>query len=556
MTARSHRLLLGAAAFLATMLASATPVSAHAELVSSSPADSEIVATAPSTIELTFSESIDLIEPALRLVDASGTEVATSEVEQSSRGETMSVDPVEELANGTYVVAWQAVSADAHNIRGAFTFSVGEETAPSAGVYDDLFDSSSSSSSTGGVAGVGRFASYLGIAVLLGGFVMAANLVPAALASRRIGLLLIGAGSIAVVGTTAMISAQAALVGSSPLDWATVASTRSGNWWVIRLIATIVFCGLIIVRGHLTGLIARVGTGVVATGILAVVAAGGHGVTGRMVPLGFVATVVHLAAMTIWAGGLGVVVLGTPRTQLWDIASRFSPWALGSVAALSASGLANGWRQIGPPTDIASSSYGRWLLVKLAFVLTVVAVAAFSRRLVRERTSDGTSTSVPLALSAAAQREPESARGDDPRLRRTVLLEVVGVAFIVAATSGLVNSPPPDLSRPTNVTATAVVGDRIAQIELVPAVVGGTVMHVNISSPRGGLDPADEITVAAELPSQQVGPIEIEMIPISPGHVTTNSANFPVSGLWTIEITARYGEFDQVVFDVEVPVDS
>ena len=30
--------------------------------------------------------------------------------------------------------------------------------------------------------------------------------------------------------------------------------------------------------------------------------------------------------------------------------------------------------------------------------------------------------------------------------------------------------------------------------------------------------------------------------------------NLPVAGLWTFEVTARYGEFDEVVFPVEIPV--
>ena len=39
-----------------------------------------------------------------------------------------------------YVVAWQAVSADSHRIRGSFTFSVGVPSAVTPGVVDGLFD--------------------------------------------------------------------------------------------------------------------------------------------------------------------------------------------------------------------------------------------------------------------------------------------------------------------------------------------------------------------------------------------------------------------------------
>ena len=79
-------------------------------------------------------------------------------------------------------------------------------------------------------------------------------------------------------------------------------------------------------------------------------------------------------------------------------------------------------------------------------------------------------------------------------------------------------------------------------------------MHVTIVSAGGVAEPADEITVAAELADQQVGPVEIPTFPAGPNHVTTNEANFPLAGRWTLTVTARFGEFDQVVFVTEVDV--
>jgi copper transport protein len=555
MTTLGRRFLAAVGALFAVLIGLATPVYAHATLISTNPADGEVVAEAPPTIVLTFTEGVDPIEPGIRLVDADGKEVSVGAVSQSAGAETMSVDLDGGLADGSYVVAWQAVSADAHNIRGAFTFSVGAESATRAGIVDELFESSASSSSTGGLLGVGRFASYLGIAVLVGGLVMTAVLAPAALGSPRVGLLLGGAMVAAVVGTAVMIATQATLVGSSAFDWASVASTASGRWWLIRLIAAGVFGVLVLVRGRLAQDGAHIVTAIGGLGVLAVVAAGGHAVTGRLVPLGFAVTVVHLAAMAMWVGGLALIAFGAPRTQTWDIASRFSPWALGSVAVLSLTGLFNGWRQIGLPTDIASSSYGRWLIVKVALVAAVVAAAAFSRRLVQQQPGALDSATAPLALSAAPIREPILGTSDDPRLRRTVLFEAFGIALVLAATSGLVNSAPPKLTMPSNVAASSVVGDRIVQVDLEPAVIGGTELHVTISSADGSFDEAAEIEVTAQLVAEQLGPIEFEMIPVSANHVTTNSANFPVAGLWTIEVTARYGDFDQVVFTLDVPVE-
>jgi copper transport protein len=79
-------------------------------------------------------------------------------------------------------------------------------------------------------------------------------------------------------------------------------------------------------------------------------------------------------------------------------------------------------------------------------------------------------------------------------------------------------------------------------------------MHVYLSSPSGALDRADEITVRAELPEQDIPPFDVEVFPAGANHVVGTGVNLPVAGLWTFEVTARYGEFDQVVFTVQIPV--
>ncbi|MEP6299706.1 MAG: copper resistance protein CopC [Ilumatobacter sp.] len=547
-----RRALLVVATIVAIVAGSPGTASAHAELVSTTPTNQSVVDESPTEVVLTFSEAIDPIDPAIRIVDADGAEVDASAATQDRGADTLAVTIDEPLDDGTYVVAWQAVSADSPNIRGAFTFSVGEASPTRPGLVDDVFASADAPPGGSGFLGVGRFAGYAGIAVGLGGLFAATTIAPRTLTSRRTGRILWAGLGVALVGTAIMISAQANMIGSSPLDWSAVADTRSGRWWVLRLFGFAALAPLIAGRRALTTLAGRTVALASGIGVLAVVAAGGHAVTGRWIPVGYVATVAHLAAMTIWVGGLVVLALGLKRSDITTAANRFSPWALGSVAVLAVSGSVNGWRQIGSPGGITESSYGRWPIVKLSLVAVVVVVAAVSRAVLHR--SSTSSAAVPLALSAAPVDEPRQAGGE--RLRASVWLEVVGVALVVAATSGLVDSPPPELDAPTNQLVSTVQGDRIAQVELEPAITGGTVMHVTITSPRGGLDRADEITVTAELVADGIGPIDIDTIDSGPNHVIADDANFPVPGLWTVEVTARYGEFDQIVFDVDIPVES
>lgn len=524
--------LLGAVVVVVVgLLVGAGTARAHAELISSSPANQELLTESPTEIALQFTESVDPIEPGIRLVDSDGNDVEIGAVDQSVGADRMRASVPTTLTDGTYVIAWQAVSADSHRVRGSITFSVGAPSAVTPGVVDGLFDSSAESSAESVLLGIGRFVSYAGVGLLVGGLVLAIVLTPSALASRRIGVLLLVAAEVAVVGTIWMIASQANLIGGSYWSWGSVAETQSGQWWFARLVVIVLFSILIALRRRLAVRGGAVVVSLLGLGVLGVVAAGGHAIAGDDVLLGFVSTLVHLAAMSIWLGGLAVVLLGPPRGEFWATAARFSPWALGSVVALAVSGAANGWRQLGTLSDLTDSSYGRWLVIKLALVVVVLAVAAFGRRTLHTR--DATSSSL---------------------LRRSVGLELAGMALVLGATAGLVNSPPPPPDTAEIASASAIVGERVAQVELEPAVTGGTELHVYISSPSGALDRADDISVTAALPADDIPAFDVETFPAGANHVVGANVNLPVAGLWTFEVTARYGEFDQVVFTVQLPV--
>jgi copper transport protein len=522
--------LVGALVVVLGVFVAAGTASAHAELLSSSPGNQQLLEVAPTEIALQFTEAVDPIEPGIRLVDSDGNDVEIGGVSQAAGSDRMRSAIPETLEDGTYVVAWQGVSADSHRVRGSFTFSVGAPSAVTPGVLDGLFDGASDSGSDDILLGIGRFVSYAGVGLLVGGLVLAVALTPSVIATRRVGVLLVGAAELAVVGTIWMIAAQANLIGGSFLSWGAVADTRSGQWWIARLVVIVLFSVLIALRSRLAVRGGIVVVSALALGLLAVVAAGGHAISGDAVVLGFVSTIVHLAAMAIWFGGLALVLVAPPPGQFWATVTRFSPWALGSVVALAATGGANAWRQLGSLSGLTESSYGRWLVIKLILVVFVVGLAAFSRRTVHTR-------------------------GDDASVlvRRSVGFEIAGIVLILGATAGLVNSPPP-IDTPEIVSVSAVVGSRVVQVELEPAVTGGTEMHVYITSPSGALDRADEITVTAELPEQDLPPFDVEVFPAGANHVVGANLNLPVAGLWTFEVTARYGEFDEVVFVVQIPV--
>lgn len=165
-TALLPRLTLVLAALLAAFFAAAAPASAHAALTASDPTDGAVVATAPAQITLSFSEGVAMNGDSIRVLDPRGKRVDTGELRDLCSGNLIRYGTALRpgLPDGTYTVAWQAISADSHPVSGAFTFSIG---APSE--TDVSLPSRTAGDGPVAVAyGIARYVAYAGFAVLVG----------------------------------------------------------------------------------------------------------------------------------------------------------------------------------------------------------------------------------------------------------------------------------------------------------------------------------------------------------------------------------------------------
>ena len=163
----------------------------------------------------------------------------------------------------------------------------------------------------------------------------------------------------------------------------------------------------------------------------------GHAGVGRLLPLSVLSDVVHLAAMSLWLGGLVQLVLVVlpavePRSAA-GVAARFSRIAAVSVVALVVSGTFQAWRQLADVAQLWSTGYGRLLAAKTLLV-GLVLVAAASRgagscATVAASSSRPTST-LPLLLVRRSRRTCA--------LRRAVATEAALLVAVLAVTSFLV----------------------------------------------------------------------------------------------------------------------
>ncbi|NUT32848.1 MAG: copper resistance protein CopC, partial [Hamadaea sp.] len=160
-------LLLAATGLL---LAGAGPASAHAALTGSDPQQGTVVAKAPDQVSLTFSEKVAMSDGSLRVLDPKGKRVDEGKPANVS-GTTYAVSLHSGLPDGTYTVTYQVVSEDSHPVAGAYTFSIGAPSQTSVSVSDQT----AGGGVVGWLYGFGRYVSYAGFIVMVGGaaFVLA-----------------------------------------------------------------------------------------------------------------------------------------------------------------------------------------------------------------------------------------------------------------------------------------------------------------------------------------------------------------------------------------------
>lgn len=575
--------VLVAAVAAAGLASSPAPADAHAELISTEPASGEQLDVAPQQVVLRFSESVDVGDDAVEVLSAGGDQVDVGEpAHPNGERSSVAVD-LPDLDDGTYVVSWRVVSSDSHPVSGAFTFGVGDAAtalsdADAQALVDEARAGAGSDRVVGVTYGIVRFAAFVGLVVLVGGAVFVAALWPGGADDARARRILGGAWQVAVGATVLSIVLQATYaVGGSVADAFDPSvigdelGARTGRAWLIRLalLAAVAVIGPRLARRVTPGrnealLPAAIGMGLA---LLATVTFTGHAVSGDLVGLAVVTDIVHLSAVSVWLGGLAVLLGAVlwPSGGVADdgaeaIATRFSDMAFGAVLVIVASGVVQAWRQLGSWDALVDSSYGRLLLVKVGFFALMLAAAAASRSWVRQR-AHARRASLALSPGPGAVRVSPSARAPLSVLRRSVAAEVGLAVAVLAVTAALVNAVPgttaADNTAPLGggLFNTTVHGSLTAvQVTVDPAAVGPTNVEINIAAHDGSpLDP-EEVTASLTLPDRGVGPLDLTLQRIGPGQYVAQRAEIPFSGTWNLEVVARTTDIDQDRVTAQIPV--
>lgn len=105
---------------LVALLVGAGPVSAHASLTGSDPADGATLAAAPTAVSLTFSENVGNGQLVATAPDGSSVDVTGV----AASGHTLGGTIADADQKGRYTLAYRVVSADGHPISGTIHYSV------------------------------------------------------------------------------------------------------------------------------------------------------------------------------------------------------------------------------------------------------------------------------------------------------------------------------------------------------------------------------------------------------------------------------------------------
>jgi len=517
---RRLAVVLAAVAFV---IGSAAAASAHAVLAATTPAAGSVVATAPAQVTLRFGEPVELTPAGIRVYDDQLRRVDGGGARHvAGDRDTVGVGLRPGLANGTYTVTYRVISADSHPVAGGYTFSVGARSKVSGTVSDVA----GGSRVVGVMLGAARFVEYAGLVVGLGGLTFFV-LWPAGRRDRVARRLVFGGFVALLAGSVTALFLDAPYVAGEGLartfDGEVLSTIVSAHFGVVLLLRIVVVT-LILVLYRLLLDRGPYGYPMTVAGIAVVLADtfadAGHSSVNDNYGLALLSDGAHLLAMTVWLGGLAMVlavVVRRDRDALAVVLPRFSGAALGCIAVLAGTGSYQAIRNVGSWPALVDTAYGRLVLAKIAGLLVIVWLGYVARRFVNRRQF----ATLPRGLAA----------------------EVVTGVGVLAVTAVLVATLPGKTAYAAPVSRTIVTSTFRLQVEVDPAKTGPATLRIDAYTPAGQRLAVQRITGSLRLPAQQVGPLPIAFDITGTGRVRA-ALTLAAPGKWQLVLDVQTSPID------------
>lgn len=549
--AATHRLrrlalLTGAGVVAAgAALLGAAPASAHALLVGSNPADGVRLDQAPRQLRLDFSESVELRRTKVTLTDADGHVIGVTDLRLVRRAAASDSDPATKGAEETelpvsvvaqlpalvpnlYRVAWRTLSSDdLHPTSGVLVFGVQRDVTGAAQALpaDPLPPAGEVAARWGGLISVAG-AAGAGLVLLLGG----AGGTPAGVRRLLARIAVAGGAGGAVLGG-ALLGLQS-LAAGGPGALADLLRTGSYPWgWFLGEACSLglLVAGLLELRrrpgrrGPLAALAVPLLAGYGLSTVLR-----GHAVAGG--PVRVLTTSVHVVAALLWVGTLVTFVLmsagpaGRRHLLRGAVLRRFGLVAVSCVAAMTLSGLLLAGWGVASLDAALQSTYGRFLLLKLALAAGCAVAGAFTVLRVHPQWSP-------------AWWRPRRVLGTWRALGAEATLAVL----VVAAAAAMASSPPATgpswrVQASTRI-ASANVADLVQSLQMSPARPGRNFITIDVfDTRRPAPAPVRQVLLSLRSPDGATSTVPAQRQESTRWLVTTDAITG--SGRWTLTVRA------------------
>lgn len=451
-------------AMLALLLSTSVGL-AHSNLERSDPANGAILRQAPTEVRLWFTE--DLEPDFTRAVVYAGNRqpVSTASRVDSQNPRLLTLDVKPNLANGWYVIEWQAqAKLDGHLTRGAVTFGIGVTGPPP----DIAAAVNAAQSGSGSVLEVAlRWLILLSTIVIVGSFAFwgmqsqvltrgprpptRVRILPGQWAFAELAwILFMLANVIFLINAVANASNVSSLDDLGPPLVQLATQTTFGQIWLARMaLASLLGIALLYRGNRCPSPWDRIAL-VLGGGLLLCFSLTSHSAAVRtLAPVAVANDWLHFAAVTIWIGGLLqlAIVFAAPAKNPAEpsgteirraLVRRFAAIATYALAMVVVTGLSEALFHVVTPYNLVHSRYGLVVVLKTLLVIPLVALAAVHHWRIRPALARQSLEQIsPLASRPVGRGSLES------WFAWSIRFEALWAVLIIAAVGLLTSLSPP-----------------------------------------------------------------------------------------------------------------
>ena len=406
----------------------------HAFVMRSNPAPSSTVSTSPSRIDVFFSEPVDIKFSKLSVINQDGKQVDNKDVSFLNGDQSSLSVTVPKLGDGVYTVSTSVLSqTDGHVTDNAFVFAVGAASIPT-----NVSSSLPEETVVYVPEAISRFPTLVGQVIIVGGafsslwlwspvyrfqrFSAQLSEIRKRIDKRLMAVFLIASVCL-VLSNLAILIFQAFSISATIGD---VITTRFGIVILARIVISLTLLAITIIqyvkyrKSPTTNLRNDETIGILALGLILLFTTSmiGHGAANNQVS-SIIIDFVHNLVSSIWIGGIiyfGFIMTSILRADksleqnrkialLAMVIPRFSLLVIVLLGFIIFTGPLLLFILDSNLGQVASSLYGKTLIVKLMLALAMLLIGAYNQFAVQREAQSRTLVNIEVSTSSGKDRE-------------------------------------------------------------------------------------------------------------------------------------------------------